>query len=90
MKYLVYETKQFKRDLKKSRKRYKNLEKLYQVLRSIQKGIPLEAQYRKHRLWQSEYKGCFECHVFPDFLLVYRFCGDCLELIRCGSHADLF
>jgi mRNA interferase YafQ len=90
MKYFLHKTKKFRQDLQRAEKRNENLRELYQVTSLIQQGVRLTTEYRNHRLWQSEYKDCFECHICPDFLLVYRFCGDCLKLIRCGSHADLF
>ncbi|KAB8333615.1 type II toxin-antitoxin system YafQ family toxin [Scytonema tolypothrichoides VB-61278] len=90
MKYLLQQSKRFRQDLRRAEKRAENLRKLFQVLHYIQQGIPLAAQYRNHRLWQSEYKNAFECHICPDFLVIYRFNGHSLKLIRCGSHADLF
>ncbi|MBW4635838.1 MAG: type II toxin-antitoxin system YafQ family toxin [Iphinoe sp. HA4291-MV1] len=90
MKYPVHKTKRFRQDLRRAKKRCKDLRKLYHLLHVIQQGIPLSAHYRNHRLWQSKYNNAFEFHVYPDFLIIYRFQHNVLHFLRCGSHADLF
>ena len=82
---------QFKRDLKLAGKRGLNLDNLRTVINTLAEERPLEAKYRDHAL-TGEYAGFRECHVEPDWLLIYRIHKKELELFlfRTGSHADLF
>lgn len=91
MKYGVKFTNQFKKDLKLSKKQGKNLEKLYEVIEKLANGEQLEAKYRDHELI-GNYKGCRECHIEPDWLLVYEVINETLVLMlnRLGSHSELF
>lgn len=81
----------FKKDLKFAQKRGKNLEKLHSVINLLAHNEPLPAKYRDHLL-TGRYTGFRECHISPDWLLVYRYEVDELHLylFRTGSHADLF
>ena len=76
MKYDVQFTNQFKKDLKLAKKQNKNT---------------LDAKYRDHDL-TGNYKGTRECHIEPDWLLIYEIRGDVLVLMlyRLGSHSELF
>lgn len=89
--YGVKFTNQFKKDLKLSKKQGKNLEKLYAVIEKLANGEQLEAKYRDHELI-GNYKGCRECHIEPDWLLVYEVINETLVLMlnRLGSHSELF
>ena len=91
MKYEVRFTRRFKKDLKLAKKQGKELKKLYDVIEQLANGEPLEEKYRDHAL-QGEYEGSRECHIEPDWLLIYEIRGDVLILMlyRLGSHADLF
>lgn len=91
MRYDVKFTGQFKRDLKLSRKQGKDAEQLFAVIERLANGEPLDAKYRDHSL-TGNYKGCRECHIEPDWLLIYEIIDDVLVLVlnRVGSHADLF
>ena len=91
MKYEVRFTGQFKKDLKLSEKQGKNKERLFSVIEKLANGETLDAQYRDHSL-TGDYKGCRECHVEPDWLLVYQIFDDVLVLLlnRVGSHSELF
>lgn len=91
MRYDVQFTAQFKKDLKLAKKQNKNLDKLFSVIEILANGGVLEAKYRDHDL-TGKYKGTRECHVEPDWLLVYEIRGDVLVLMlyRLGSHSDLF
>ena len=63
---------------------------LNQVVSSLVNNIPLAPKYRDHML-HGEWEGSRECHVKPDFLLVYTYVDDdILRLERLGSHAELF
>lgn len=80
---------QFKRDVKRLQKRGKNIEKLKQVIRLLVNAEKLEPKLRDHQL-RGLLKDCRECHIEPDWLLIYRIEGSELCLVRTGTHADLF
>ncbi|HLC26209.1 MAG TPA: type II toxin-antitoxin system YafQ family toxin [bacterium] len=85
----VSQTKQFSRDVKRMRKRGKDLQKLREVVRLLAEGIPLPANYRNHPLiepWQSSR----DCHIEADWILIYTAERDSLRLERTGTHSDLF
>ena len=81
---------QFKKDLKLAKKGGYNVEHLRNVIRRLANGETLEAKYRDHTM-TGDYIGFRECHVEPDWLLVYRIRQDVLELylFRTGTHSDL-
>ena len=81
---------QFKKDLKLAKKRGYNIEHLRTVVRTLANGEMLEAKYRDH-IMTGDYIGFRECHIEPDWLLVYRIRRDVLELYlsRTGTHSDL-
>jgi mRNA interferase YafQ len=86
-------TGQFKRDYKAALKRGCDPSKLETVIALLCAGRPLDERYRDHPLAASkEYRNVRECHIEPDWLLIYRVLRDCLvlELIRTGTHSDLF
>lgn len=80
---------QFKKDFKKIVKRKKKLEKLTLIISELQVSNSLPAKNRNHKL-KGNYADCWECHIEPDWLLVYKLTHEQLILIRTGSHADLF
>lgn len=84
MSYKIVYTGRFEKDLKQAIKRGKNLEKLAN-------GESLGPKNRVHML-VGEYSGCWECHIEPDWLLVYEKFDDILVLsmYRTGTHSDLF
>ena len=65
------------------------LDKLKMVLNYLVREESLPAQYNDHKL-KGDYKNCRECHILPDWLLIYRIKEGCVTLIRTGSHSDLF
>lgn len=77
--------------MKQLAKQGKNLDKLYEVIQKLMGKIPLEAKYKDHDL-KGDYEGCRECHIEPDWLLIYEYFDDVLvlSLTRTGSHSDLF
>ena len=86
-------TGQFKRDYKLALKRGCNPKKLEKVVEILCKEEPLPEAYKDHPLSNSKnYNGMRECHIEPDWLLVYKIYGDrlVLKLIRTGTHSDLF
>ena len=91
MKYEIRFTGQFKKDLKLAKKQGKNLDKLFDVVERLANGEVLEAKYRDHDL-SGDYNDCRECHIDPDWLLIYEIFDDVLVLLlnRVGSHSELF
>lgn len=81
----------FKKDYKLMKKRGLNLDKLKFVINQLACGNQLEEKYRDHAL-TGDYKGFRECHIEPDWLLIYQIIDEELVLIlsRTGSHSDLF
>ena len=91
MKYEVKFTTQFKKDLKLAKKQHKNLDKLFEVIGILSSGGTLGTQFHDHEL-SGNYKGTRECHIEPDWLLIYEIRNDVLILMlyRLGTHSDLF
>ena len=91
MKYEVKFTSKFKRDLKLARKQHKDLDKLFEVIGLLADGNMLDVKYRDHDL-AGNYRGTRECHVEPDWLLIYEIIDEVLvlTLYRTGSHSELF
>jgi mRNA interferase YafQ len=85
----IRRTSQFKRDVKRMKKRGRDLDKLKEILERIIGGQQLEAKYRDHVL-VGQYEGTRECHIEPDWLLIYELAQSEIVLIRTGTHADLF
>jgi len=85
----IHRTSQFKKDVKQMGKRGKKFEDFKEVISRIAEGDTLEAKYRDHRL-TGQYKGSRECHIEPDWLLVYELTKTELILVRTGTHSDLF
>ena len=91
MKYDIKPSGRFKRDLKLAKKRGYKLELLQNVITKLANGEPLEEKYRDHDL-SGDFIGFRECHITPDWLLIYRIENDelLLLLFRTGTHSDLF
>ena len=81
----------FKKDLKLMQKRGYNMKKIYQTILDIQNHIPLPQKYRNHAL-VGQYSGFMECHIEPDWLLIYRISleTNTVYFVRTGTHSDLF
>ena len=91
MKYKIKFTKRFKKDLKQAKKQGKDIDKLFDIIEKIANDESLDEKYRDHSL-SGNYKGTRECHIEPDFLLIYEKIEEVLvlSLVRTGSHSDLF
>lgn len=91
MKYRIAQTSRFKKDLKAIRKRGYDLSLMEEIVVTLAAGKPLPAKYRDHLL-TGNFAGCRECHITPDWLLIYELAEDMLilYLTRTGSHSDLF
>ncbi len=89
MKYTVKFTTQFKKDVKLAKKQVKNLDDLFRVIEQLANGQILEAKYRDHVL--NNMGGVRDCHVRPDWVLLYEYVDDVLVLLlhRIGSHSQL-
>ena len=85
----IFRTSQFKKDVKRMGKRGKKFEEFKEVIRKIAAEEALESKYRDHVL-VGQYKGTRECHIEPDWLLIYDVAESELILIRTGTHSDLF
>lgn len=85
----IITTNQFKKDLKRVSKRGKNIDKLEVIVNTLHIGKNLEARYRNHPL-TGDWFPCLECHIEPDWLLIYQKILTELILIRTGTHTDLF
>ena len=89
--YEIKPTGQFKKDLRMAKKRGYDLKKLETVIDLLADGEALAANYRDHEL-VGEYRGFRECHIQPDWILIYKLKQDVLYLVlaRTGTHSDLF
>ena len=88
---VVYSTK-FKKSLKKVLKQGKNIDELKEIIGKLSIKKALAPKYRNHKLIDNNiYKNCYECHVRPDWLIVYQY-NDAelyLLLVDTGSHSEL-
>ncbi len=82
-------TTRFERDLKRANRRGKDLDRLWAVVQTLQSGQDLHIRYRPHRL-SGQWSSHWECHIEPDWLLIWGYRDDALVLVRTGTHADLF
>ena len=89
--YTVNITTKFKKDIKQIKKQRKNFNMLYALVVKIAMGEALDKKYKDHLL-SGDYSGFRECHIEPDWLLVYQIDDEeiILLLSRTGSHSDLF
>ena len=88
MKQPIY-TNQFAGDVKRNQRRGKDMERLKTVIRLLLKEELLDERLRDHAL-TGNYKGRRECHIEPDWLLIYKLQDDSIIFERTGTHADLF
>ena len=89
--YKLKKTSQFKASLKLAKKRGLNIALLKNVIEKLRQDKPLEKKHRNHELL-GKYKGIWECHIQPDWLLLYLKAKDILvmTLIDTGTHSDIF
>ncbi|MCZ7643569.1 MAG: type II toxin-antitoxin system YafQ family toxin [Pseudorhodoplanes sp.] len=85
----LVETTAFRKDVKRADRRGHDLEKLGAIIKKLQQGKTLPRSNRAHPL-KGERKGFWECHVAPDWLLIYKVTNEKVLLARTGTHADLF
>ena len=93
MKREIIYANQFKKDMKLARRRHLPEEELIEIVTDLANDIPLPVKNKDHAL-QGEFAGCRECHIQPDWLLIYSKETDgelhILNLLRTGTHSDLF
>lgn len=89
--YRIRPSAKFQRDLKRIQKRGYDITLLKDVLNLLVNGKILPIKYKDHNL-SGNFKGCRECHITPDWLLIYEISDDelILYLTRTGTHSDLF
>jgi mRNA interferase YafQ len=85
----IYYTTQFKRDYKRIKKQNKDPNKLKVVIEKLVTSEKLEPKYRDHQL-SGNWKGHRDCHIEPDWILIYRIEDEDLFLERTGFHSELF
>ena len=87
----IVSSNRFKKDLKLALRRGYKIELLEEVVNKLAGGITLEPKHKDHEL-SGDYKGLRECHITPDWLLIYQIIDDELVLFlsRTGTHSDLF
>ena len=89
MKYHPITTSKFAKDYARIKKRGKDLEKLKMIVNILLSGEKLTAKYHDHIL-TGDCLGCRECHIEPDWLLMYEIRGEDMIFLRTGTHSDLF
>lgn len=80
---------QFEKEVVKAKTRGKDIEKLKEIMKLLTIKKPLPAKNRNHKL-KGDYVGYWECHIEPDWLLVYKKTATEIIFARTGSHSDLF
>ncbi|MBP5196916.1 MAG: type II toxin-antitoxin system YafQ family toxin [Bacteroidaceae bacterium] len=86
----VFPSGQFKKDYKRYRNQPKKIEALKVIIDMLINEEPIPSIFRPHML-KGNYEGCMECHILGDFLLIwYDERNDVIELLRLGSHSELF
>lgn len=81
---------QFKKDFKRYRNNPAKVDSLNNILMLLKNGTAIPAEYHPHTL-SGQYKGCMECHIGPDFLIIWQDeATDIVYLVRLGSHSELF
>lgn len=83
------QTSQFKKDIKRQVKKGKDQKKFIQVVETLTSGHSLPLKHKDHAL-RGMWKGRRDCHIEPDWVLIYQLTEDELRLERTGSHSDLF
>ena len=83
------QTKQFARDVNRMVKRGKDSDKLRQIVMTLAREDKLDPRHRDHAL-TGEWRGTRDCHIEPDWILIYTTTDTHLRLERTGTHSDLF
>lgn len=91
MKYTIHRTAQFKKEYKQAVRRGYDTDKLRAIVTDLADGFPLPHRCKDHEL-KGKFAGQRECHIEPDWLLVYQIIDNdlILRLMRTGTHSDIF
>lgn len=89
MPLVIRQSTRFRQDVKRLLRQGADISRLEAVIEALVVQSPLPPQLRDHVL-VGDWRGFRECHIQPDWLLIYRVEGDELQLVRTGTHADLF
>ena len=84
----VYPSTRYKKDLKKYAKQSDKMESLLEIIDKLKNEEPIPKNFKPHIL-KGDYKGCWECHIEDDFLLIW-IDDNYVELLRLGTHSELF
>lgn len=87
--YALRHSSKIKKDLKTCQKRQYDMSLFEEVVKKLRIPELLEPKHRDHKL-SGRLEKYRECHITPDWVLIYRYDGECLEVVRTGTHADLF
>ena len=79
----------FIKDSEKTKRRGKNMQKFEEIIQLLIEQKPLSIKYRNHKL-TGNFVGYWECHIEPDWLLIYKKTATAIILTRMGTHSDLF
>ncbi len=85
----ITQQRQFRSDLKRQKRLGRNIEELIAAVELLAETGTLPPGYRPHTL-SGEWRGVWECHIEPDWLLIYQVTPTEVLLIRTGTHTDLF
>jgi mRNA interferase YafQ len=85
----ISRTNHFKKDVKEMKKREKTFDVFKEVIQKLAQGKRLDQRFHDHKL-RGNYAGTRECHIEPDWLLIYEANDEELILARTGTHSDLF
>lgn len=91
-KYSIKISSKFKRQVKKLKNQGKDLSKLVKVVKRIADGNTLDSKYKLHLLRDTNtFRNCYECHIEPDWLLIFKYSNDnvYLILVETGTHSEL-
>ncbi len=90
--YNIKYSKEFKKSFKKLIKQGKNIDKLLDVVEMLSRKEQLDPKYKDHALYNDKrFKGCRDCHIEPDWLLIYKYLDNelILLLVNTGSHSEV-
>ena len=79
----------FEKDIKKAKKRGYDMKKLKHIILKLLEEESLSVKNRNHKL-KGEFEGYWECHIEPDWLIIYKKTSEAIIFVRTGTHADLF
>jgi len=85
----IERTNQFRKDYKLALRRGKKPERIESIIDTLAKQQSLAPRHRPHKL-TGDLQGYWECHIEPDYLMLYEYAEDAIILVRLGTHSDLF